>query len=245
MTDELKKRIAKLREITPRLNSATDQASRLVAMVEKVLVEELHVGIAAESTAFHSWSAGRDEDGSVSTVCQALAFGRVGGAFRIHVVEETSIVDDDGSARVLVSRQETPWPSCGRETKLRAFEKLPELLDNIIKDSERLAETAAETASTIREVIGDATATGTATAVGAAAGPGGAAAPQVAPHFMTCPWCSEQGEWLNVGSNHWAACRDCHCKWPIGTNLVPPSHDETEDDWQRNAKLLAKYEEAV
>jgi hypothetical protein len=45
MTDELMERMARLREIAPRLNSATDQASKLVAMVEKLLVEELHIGI--------------------------------------------------------------------------------------------------------------------------------------------------------------------------------------------------------
>jgi hypothetical protein len=45
MTDELKERIARLREIAFRLNSATDQTSKLVAMVEKLLVEELHIGI--------------------------------------------------------------------------------------------------------------------------------------------------------------------------------------------------------
>ncbi len=37
MTDELKKRMARLRELAPRLNAATDQASRVVAMVEKFL----------------------------------------------------------------------------------------------------------------------------------------------------------------------------------------------------------------
>ena len=45
MTDELKERMARLREIAPRLNSATDQTSKLVAMVEKLLVKELHIGI--------------------------------------------------------------------------------------------------------------------------------------------------------------------------------------------------------
>ena len=51
MTDELKKRMARLRELAPRLNSATDQASHLVRMVEIFLVEELHIGISAESSA--------------------------------------------------------------------------------------------------------------------------------------------------------------------------------------------------
>jgi hypothetical protein len=45
ITEELKERMARLREIAPRLNSATDQTSKLVAMVEKLLVKELHIGI--------------------------------------------------------------------------------------------------------------------------------------------------------------------------------------------------------
>jgi hypothetical protein len=45
ITEELKERMARVREIAPRLNSAPDQTSKLVAMVEKLLVEELHIGI--------------------------------------------------------------------------------------------------------------------------------------------------------------------------------------------------------
>ena len=75
-------------------------------------------------------------------------------AYRIHVVDETAIVDDEGRRQGLVSRQATPWPSCGRETKMRAVEKLPELLDMIIQETERLAETADDTASKIGAMIG-------------------------------------------------------------------------------------------
>jgi hypothetical protein len=227
MTDELKKRMARLRELAPRLNSATDQASRLVAMVEKFLVDELHIGITAESTEFNSWSAGKDEDDNEQNVRQTLAFGRVGAAYRIHVVEETVILDNDGRRQELIGKQATPWPSCGRETKMRAIEKLPELLDKIIQETERLAETAGDTASRIEAMIGN---TKVATAT-----------PEVAPQFMNCPYCGEKGKWLNVGSTHWCICTDCEIHWPIGTNLIPSWQDETEDDWNRNAKLLASY----
>ncbi|HEX3448650.1 MAG TPA: hypothetical protein VHS97_10380 [Isosphaeraceae bacterium] len=37
--------MARLREIAPWLNGATDQTSKLVAMLEKLLVKELHIGI--------------------------------------------------------------------------------------------------------------------------------------------------------------------------------------------------------
>ena len=45
ITEELKERMARLREIAPRLNTATDQTSKMVAMVEKLLVKALHIGI--------------------------------------------------------------------------------------------------------------------------------------------------------------------------------------------------------
>ena len=230
MTDELKKRMARLRELAPRLNSATDQASRLVAMVEKFLVEELHIGISAESTEFNSWSTGKDEDDNERMVHQTLAFGRVGAGYRIHVVEETILVDNEGRRRERIGKQATAWPSCGRETKMRAVEKLPELLDKIIQETERLAETAGETASKIGAMIGT---TNVATAT-----------PEVAPQFLKCPSCWEKGKWLNVGSTHWGICTDCEVHWPIGTNLIPSWQDETEEDWNRNAKLLASYSAA-
>ena len=47
------------------------------------------------------------------------------------------------------------WPSCGRETKLKAFEKLPELLDKIIEEAERLAKAADNTTSKVNAMIGD------------------------------------------------------------------------------------------
>jgi hypothetical protein len=229
MTDQLKERMARLREIAPRLNSATDQASRLVAMVEKFLAEELHIGIATESSAFNSWSAGKDEADRPRVICQSLAFGRIGAVFRIHVVDETRIMDDNGSWCESVARVETPWPACGRETKLRAFEKLPELLDNIIKETERLAETAASAAVKVGAMTGESAAQ--------------LAAPAVAPQVLSCPSCCEKGKWLNVGPSHWCVCADCEVKWPIGTNLLPSWQNETEEDWERNAKLLARYSE--
>jgi hypothetical protein len=251
MTDELRKRLARLREIAPRLNSATDQSSQLVAMVENLLVDELHIGISAESAEFNSWPAGQDEEGKSLAVRQTLAFGRVGTTYRIHVVDETGLVDDDGSWRELVSRNQTPWPSCNRETKLRAIERLPELLDSIISAAERLAETADETASRIDAMIGDTrdaleTVDATPrswtspTRVDNKAKVG---APEFAPRILKCPSCEEKGQWLNVGSSHWGVCTDCEMKWYIGANLLPTWQTETQEDWKRNARLLASYGE--
>jgi hypothetical protein len=277
MSDELKERLTKLREIAPRLNSATDQTSQMVASVEKFLVEELHLGISAESSEFNSWYAGRDDEGNSRTVRQTLAFGRVGSGYRIHVVDSMGFRDDHGRWQELATRQQTPWPSCGREVKLRAIAKLPELLETIVREAERLAETAGTTAAKIGDMIGEAQETRTDSCVatqylicpscgetgkctsfgtsrwGACAdcevtwfidtkGPVGG--PEVARQVMTCSSCGETGKWLNVGSSHWAICRQCEVKWPIGANLLPSWRDEPEQEWKRNAALIASYSDA-
>ena len=154
MTDELKRRMAKLREIAPRLNAATDQASKLVAMVEKFLVEELHIGVSAE-VCYEDLPAGTDEDNHALRIRHSLAFGRVSGSFRIHVIRETIDTDDGAAGRTTLAQERVLWPSCTRETKLKAFEKLPELLDKIIEEAERLAETSEATRVKVDAMIGE------------------------------------------------------------------------------------------
>ncbi len=154
MTDELKRRLARLREIAPRLNAATDQASRLVAQVGRFLVEELHIGISAE-VFYEELPAGTDDDNRALWIRHSLAFGRSGGSFRIHVVRETVALEDGASARTTLAQERLLWPSCSREMKLKAFEKLPELLDKIIEKVERLAQTSEATRSRVEDMIGE------------------------------------------------------------------------------------------
>ncbi len=111
MTDELKRRMARLRELAPRLNAVTDQASKLVARVEKFLVEELHIGVSAE-VCYEELPAGTDEDNHALRIRHSLAFGRGGGSFRIHVVRETVDVDDGASAQTTIAQERILWPSC-------------------------------------------------------------------------------------------------------------------------------------
>jgi hypothetical protein len=229
MTEELKKRMARLREIAPRLNNTTDQASKLVAMVETFLAQELKIGVAAKTSEFNSWDEGATDDGESRRSIQTLAFGRVGAQYRIHVLNETGILDAAGCWQETTQKVETLWPSCSRETKLKAFEKLPELLDAIIANAERLAKTALETASQVEEMIGDSVET--------------APTPEMAPLFLTCQSCGEQGKVLNIGSSHWGVCADCEMKWRLGANLLPSWREETHEDWKRNAALLARYTE--
>jgi hypothetical protein len=154
MTDELKRRMARLREIAPHLNAATDQASRLVAQVEKFLVEELRIGVSAE-VSYEELPAGTDDDNRVLRIRHSLAFGRGSGSFRIHVLRETIAGDDGTSAGTTLAQERMLWPSCPRETKLKAFEKLPALLDKIIEEAERLAQTSEATRAKVKEMVGE------------------------------------------------------------------------------------------
>lgn len=156
MSNELKKRIAALRGMSPRLNSVTDQVSEIVRTVEKTLVEELNIGIEA-SVEFHSEPAA--EKGVFRE--HSLAFGRVASAgYRLHVatrtVRDSSQQMSGPHPSESVHEEQILWPSCSREIKLRAFDKLPELLDSIIKNAEDLLETAEKTAAKIREMVGEA-----------------------------------------------------------------------------------------
>jgi hypothetical protein len=229
MTDELKKRMARLREIAPMLNNATDQASNLVAMVEKFLAEELRIGVAAKTSAFHSWESGTSPDGECRRSTQYLAFGRMGPGYRIHVVTENGVIDAAGEWQETIERAETLWPSCSRETKLKAFEKLPELLDALTANAEALALTASETASKVEDMTGES--------------PDSELTPELAPQFMTCQSCGEKGQIFNIGSSHWGACSDCQLKWRIGVNLLPSWRQETHEVWKHNTALLARFDE--
>jgi len=182
MSNELKKRIAALRGISPRLNSVTDQVSEIVKSVEKTLVEELNIGIEA-SVRFHSERAGQTGWSRE----HYLAFKRVGSSgYRLHVailtirdsiqppggsdpgatfneeevlaflnVRDASQQPGGADNSPIVSEEQVLWPSCSREMKLRAFDKLPELLDKIIKNAEGLLQTAEVTAARIKEMVGE------------------------------------------------------------------------------------------
>jgi len=155
MSNELKKRIAALRGISPRLNSVTDQVSEIVKSVETTLVEELNIGIEA-SVKFYSERA---LETGVSRE-HHLAFNRVGSAgYRLHVavltVRDATQQPGGPDTRATLNEEQVLWPSCSREMKLRAFDKLPELLDKIIKNAEGLLQTAELTAARIKEMVGE------------------------------------------------------------------------------------------
>jgi hypothetical protein len=155
MTNELKRRISALRGINPRLNSVTDQATEIMKAVEKTLVEELRIGI--DASELFLTEPGGEKGVSVE---HYLSFNRVGSAgYRINVstvtVRDTSEESGLAGSSQRLSEERVLWTSCSREMKLRAIEKLPDLLDRIIQGAERLVGTADLTATKIREMVGD------------------------------------------------------------------------------------------
>jgi hypothetical protein len=155
MTNELLRRLAALRGINPRLNSVTDQVSEIVKSVEKTLVEELKIGIDASQWFLTEFGG----EGGTSRE-HYLAFNRVGSAgFRIHVaivtVRDTSEETGKAGTQEKLNEERILWTSCSRELKLKAFEKLPDLLDSIIAGAESLMQTADSAATKINLMLAE------------------------------------------------------------------------------------------
>ena len=155
MTSKLLKRISALRGINPRLNAVTDEVTEIITTVEKTLVDELKIGI--DASQWFQTEFGGEEGNSREYY---LSFNRVGAAgFRIHVailtVRDTSEETGKAGTREMLNEERILWTSCGREIKLKAFEKLPELLDSIISGAESLAQTADLTATKIKQMVSD------------------------------------------------------------------------------------------
>ncbi|MGO6798374.1 hypothetical protein ACCT24_34955 [Rhizobium ruizarguesonis] len=60
-----------------------------------------------------------------------------------------------------------------------------------------------------------------------------------------CPICHRNDGMLNVGKTHWTVCHTHNVRWSIGTNLFSGWRHETEEDWERNSKLLSTYEDVA
>ncbi len=62
-------------------------------------------------------------------------------------------------------------------------------------------------------------------------------------YFGGCPECGGTDGYMNVERVHFFVCDKHKTKWRIGENLFSSWHEETEADWQANAKRLASYRE--
>ncbi|MBZ5496654.1 MAG: hypothetical protein LAP85_09640 [Acidobacteriia bacterium] len=58
-----------------------------------------------------------------------------------------------------------------------------------------------------------------------------------------CPKCGGVDGLLNIGPDHFCVCHKHKAKWYRGSNLLSGWQQETEEDWQKNAVLLAGYRE--
>jgi hypothetical protein len=159
MVSKLNKSLDALRAIAPALNAVADEANSLVKVVESALVVEMGIGVSAYAPNVTARCRRRDDDdnGNVTEeeIVERLAFGRVDGVYCIHVVEATYHDIGDGCFTELVDESSTRWSSCDRETRLRTFEQLPGLLENITAKATEIAEKARNTAAKIKELIAD------------------------------------------------------------------------------------------
>src|SRR5262245_24488151 len=117
MANALAQSLARVRTSANRLNQLTDDAARTVREVEDLL-RECSVGIEA-------WVV-VDQPPQVSEEFKSLGYSRWGQQFRIVVAHGRE--DDPTDATV------KPWSDWDRATKLESIEKLPELIEAIVKE---------------------------------------------------------------------------------------------------------------
>jgi hypothetical protein len=128
--EDLQLAVAKLRALSPKLNSAVDQAQRVVLQVEHFLAYECQVAIQAEVPVTYN-------DKGIAV--QLLRYGRVDGKFRV------ALVNTDGDCR-FVSRA---WTECDRSEKLGSFSLLPKLVLAVTKAVEDQINATTKTSKTV------------------------------------------------------------------------------------------------
>jgi hypothetical protein len=157
MTEEMRRKLARLAEIAPKLNAATDKATEAIREAEGFL-DSLSLGVAARSPKPYLSITSRnieDEDGPeprYTSFDRHLAYGRVGGKFRIHVADVAMFMVGDSPVKELHA-EEVPWSSLPRVEKLEAFAQLPALIDAITAEVDRLVAGAVKAEAAGRETL--------------------------------------------------------------------------------------------
>lgn len=128
--EDLQLAVAKLRALSPKLNSAVDQAQRVVLQIEHFLAHECQVAIQAEVPVAYN---------DKGIAIQLLRYGRVEGKFRV------ALVNTDGDSR-FVSRA---WTECDRSEKLASFAVLPKLVLAVTKAVEDQINATTKTSKTV------------------------------------------------------------------------------------------------
>jgi len=132
--DELQQAVAKLRTLSPKLNSAVEQAQRVVLQVEHFLAHECQLAVQAEVPVLYN------DKGVAVTM---LRYGRVNGKFHV------ALTQTDGDSR-FVSRA---WVDCDRNEKLASFPALPRLLLAVTKAVETQINSTSATTHTVSSLM--------------------------------------------------------------------------------------------
>lgn len=153
MADEVYTSIAQLRALAPKLNEATDSATKAVQRVEKFLNEEQRIGLPVYVTIDYS-SPDDDAPGT------QLGYDRHGDKFRI-VVRDIEYFVDDGELRrqpqfgypIIKGSEVIAWSECPRALKLQSFKKLPDLLRAVEKRVRDEIKAAAESEVAVDDLL--------------------------------------------------------------------------------------------
>jgi hypothetical protein len=152
MTEEMREKLEALRASAKRLNTAANQATRLVEQVERFLTETVSIGISAQAGPIHTEIETTD-DGESADRNYYLAYGRLpGDRFRIQVIAQLQRTDRAGDWEVL-EEERILWSSCPRQLKLLAFQRLPDLLDTLCQNATKLADDADEAERKIGDLM--------------------------------------------------------------------------------------------
>lgn len=132
--DELQQAVAKLRTLSPKLNSAVEQAQRVVLQVEHFLAHECQLAVQADVPVTYN------DKGIAVTL---LRYGRMNGKYHI------GLTQTDGDSR-FVSRA---WVECDRNEKLASFPALPRLVLAVTKAVESQISATNATTNTITSLM--------------------------------------------------------------------------------------------
>ena len=132
--DDLQQAVAKLRALSPKLNSAADQAHRVVMQIEQFLAQECQVAVQTEVPVLYN------DKGVAVTL---MRYGRIDGKFRI------ALTNTDGDARFITRA----WADCDRSEKLASFPALPRLLMALTKAVEAQIASTNATANTVNQIV--------------------------------------------------------------------------------------------
>ena len=132
--DDLQQAVAKIRALSPKLNSAVEQAQRVVLQIEHFLANECQLAVQAEVPVTYN------DKGVAVTL---MRFARVNGQFRI------GLTQTDGESR-FVTRA---WTECDRNEKLASFPALPRLLLAVTKAVETQISATSATTATVASLM--------------------------------------------------------------------------------------------